>query len=357
MGRRKKNFEAEITNERFSREEKTKKVFAKRILTGKEVQEKLDSSVFLLSVTEDLTKELSALSESSNQVYFIADAGGCLIKIFGSKQLLSKIKENFIIPGVYPDEDSILAKAIGGAIIGNEPIRVDGIGLVKTNGGEWSALSAPIRDTNNESIGAFGFLVPKSSVCEHTMQFVNIAANLLNQNFANRKREVDLHNVKEYHNAVFNQHPFANLTVDNNGIIINISRQAATYFGVIENEIIGTNIANILPIWGNLWQKVKLGNRIENINVDLVNVPGISDYLLSVAPVVLPDATIDGAILAFRDLKKVNNVVNRFTGNWASYTFDDIIGVSVLFKKTVELAKKIALETSPVLISGEIGIG
>lgn len=357
MGRRKKNFEANVTNERFSREEKSKRLFAKKILTGKEVQEKLEDSEFLLRVSAILTHELSSLSDNSNQLFFIADGEGCLINIFGSKHLLVKIKENFIIPGTFPDEDSILAKAIGGAIIGNELFKVDGTSIFKPSSEEWTAIFSPIRDINDESLGAFGFVIPKSSVCEHSIQFVKMATSLINQNIACSKREKDFLNSKEYHNAVFNQHPFANLTVDNYGKIVNISRQAATYFGVIENEIIGTGIVNILPIWESLWQKVRLGNRVENINVDLANVPGVSDYLLSVAPVVLPDATVNGAILAFRDLKKVNNVVNRFTGNWASYTFDDIIGVSSVFKKTIELAKRIALETSPVLISGEIGIG
>ena len=49
--------------------------------------------------------------------------------------------------------------------------------------------------------------------------------------------------------------------------------------------------------------------------------------------------------------------MNRYTGNWASYNFEDIIGVSVPLKKAVDLAKKIALETSPILITGEVGIG
>ncbi len=357
MGRRKKNFEAETTNERFSLEEKSKKVFSKKILTGREVQEKLEKSSFLLGLANDLLQEFSSFASTSEQLFFMSDEVGCLIHLFGNKQLKSKFEDKFIIPGTYPDEDSIIAKAIGGSVIGNEKVRVDGPNYLNHKDEEWSVLCAPIRDVKGESIGAIGCFIPMKMVTEHSMQLINLAASLLNQTIACKERELEFQNTKDYHNAVFNQHPFANLTVDNNGIIVNISRQAATYFGVIENEVIGSEIAKILPSWNEIWQKVKLGNRVENINVDLVNVPGVSDYLLSVAPVVLPDATVSGAILAFRDLKKVNNVINRFTGNWASYTFDDLIGVSLPFKKTIELAKKIAVETSPVLITGEVGIG
>lgn len=357
MGRRKKIIEAETTNERFSHEEKTKRVFSKKILTGKEVQEKLEKSSFLLSVTNGLSQELSSFAANSNQLFFIADGVGCLIHLFGNKQLQVKFEDKFLIPGTYPDENSIIAKAIGSAVIGNEKVRFDGKSQLEHSDEEWSALCAPIQDVKGESLGAIGCFLPKKMVGEHSMQLINLAASLLNQTIACNERELDFQSTKDYHNSVFNQHPFANLTVDNNGTIINISRQAATYFGVIENEVIGTEIAKILPVWNEIWQKVKEGNRVENVNVDLVNVPGVSDYLLSVAPVVLPDATVSGAILAFRDLKKVNNVINRFTGNWASYTFDDLIGVSLPFKKAVDLAKKIAVETSPVLITGEVGIG
>jgi len=357
MGRRKKIIEAETTNERFSHDEKSNRVFSKKILTGKEVQEKLEKSSFLLGITNSLSLELSSFATNSNQLFFIADGVGCLVHLFGNKQLQAKFEEKFIIPGTYPDEDSIIAKAIGGAVIGNEKVRFDGKNLLNHSDEDWSVLCAPIHDVKFESIGAIGCFLPTKMVCEHSMQLISIAASLLNQTIACKEREIDFQNTKDYHNSVFNQHPFANLTVDNNGLIINISRQAATYFGVIESEIIGSGIANILPVWGEIWQKVKMGNRVENVNVDLVNVPGVSDYLLSVAPVVLPDATVSGAILAFRDLKKVNNVINRFTGNWASYTFDDLIGVSLPFKKAVDLARKIAVETSPVLITGEVGIG
>jgi len=357
MGRRKKNVEAEISNERFSPEEKTRKLFTKRILTGKEVQESLDNSVFLIRIADDLIHLLTENSNQYDQVFFIANGEGCLINVFGNEKLVSKLKEHFVMAGTYPDEESILAKVIGGAVIENKITKVDGRSLIKPFTEEWSAVGTPICDTNGETIGAIGCVVSKSSVCNHTMQFMSIVANVINQSLAFKKKEDDYQIEMDYHKAVFNQHPFANLTVDSKGVIINLSRQAANYFGVIENEIIGSSIDNILPNWNEFWQKVKLGNKIENISVDLINIPGVSDYLLSIAPVILPDTTVNGAVLAFRDLKKVNNVVNRFTGNWASYNFEDLIGISVPFKKTVELAKKIALETSPVLITGEVGIG
>jgi transcriptional regulator with PAS, ATPase and Fis domain len=357
MGRRKKNVVAEETKEKFSREELEIMVFKKRILTGKEVQERFDKSAFLVKVAEKSISRLTDYFNKFNHLVFIADAEGCLVHKWGNEKLNASLEENFIIAGTYPNEDSILAKAVGGAIIAGKSFRVDGKSLVQPFDEEWTAIGVPICDAEGITLGAIIFLAAKSYVSDHTLLLTQLVTDVINQYLVFVKKEHNYRLVIDYHNSVYNQHPYANVTIDNNGIITNISRQAAIFFGVLENELIGTGLSNIFPGWEDIWLRIKQGVKVENINIDLCNVPGTTEYLLSVAPIFLSDATLNGAILAFRDLKKVNNVVNRYTGSWASYNFKDIIGISIPIKKTIELAKKIANETSPVLITGEVGIG
>lgn len=357
MGRRKKQIIVEVERGRFSKEELDNKVFKKRILTGKEVIERHEKAVSLVQIAVSSLNRLVEYFSQTKCLLFLSDEEGCLIYVAGSENLLKSAKENYLIPGAYPDEDSIVAKTIGVAIIDAKSIRVDGksfLGNAKTN---WSAVGSPIRNAEGETISSIVLVSESSSITDQSILLLDLVANSIEQNIMFVKKEFDNKVVNNYHSAVFNQHPFANLTIDNEGIITNISRQAAVFFGVLEQELIGTKVTHILPNWGDFWLKVKQGGKIENINIDLANIPINAGYLLSIAPVILPDGQIDGAILAFRDLKKVNNVVNRFTGNWASYTFEDLIGVSIPFKKTVEAAKKIATETTPVLITGEVGIG
>ena len=356
MGRRKKNNVAEIAKERFSQIEKEKLVFSKKILTGKEINEKFTAGALIIDVASKHIETVADYLIKNNNLIFISDGEGCLLQTMGNSKLLSKLKANMIIAGIYPDESSILAKAIGGAVIGNKVTRIDGE-FTEVDSNQWSAIGAPICSLEGETIGSIVTLVPKAQACEHSTIMVSMISKLIDHAFWAMKEEENICNINDYYNAVFNQHPYSNITVDNEGVIANVSHQAAVFFGISESELIGSKISKILPRWDEIQKKVNDGIRVENVNVDLVNIPGISEYLLSVAPIILPDSSIHGAILAFRDLIKVNNVVNRFTGNWASYEFDDIIGVSVPFKKTVELAEKIAGETSPVLIIGEVGIG
>ena len=357
MGRRKKNAQVEEEKGRFSREELEKKVLTKRILTGKEVQERLEKALPLVQTSKKHILKATSYFAKAKILFLLTDEEGCMVDIVGDQGLIELAKDNYLLAGSYPDEDSIIAKAIGSALIDNKFIQFDGKPMGPASKKSWSALASPILNAANETIGTVVLYTETVNISDHSIFLVDQVARAIDLGLHCYQKDLDGIELTNYYNAVFNQHPYANLTIDNDCIITNISRQAATFFGVLEQELVGVNIDQIIPNWAELWVKIKQGNKVENLNVELSNTPVSAGFLLSIAPVIMTDGKLNGAILAFRDLKKVYTVVNRFSGNWASYTFNDLIGVSLPFKKTVETAKKIAIETTPVLITGEVGIG
>ncbi|MHC1702399.1 MAG: sigma 54-interacting transcriptional regulator [Tenuifilaceae bacterium] len=357
MGRRKKQPEVVEVKGRFSHQEIENKVITRRILTGREVQERLEKTSQLVLVSNNQIERLANLFSQSKVIIFLSDEEGCVVHIDGNSNLIESVKDDFLIPGSFPNEESIIAKSIGTALIDANSSKFEG-SLKNQNGAKsWTALGSPIIKADGETIGSLILCTESKLVSEHTIFLLNQVANSIEHEFNFYQKELENIEVKKYFSAVFNQHPYANLTIDNNGLITHISRQAATFFGVLENELVGVEIAKIIPNWSDLWVKISQGIKVENLNIDLSNTPISASFLLSIAPVTLPDGRFEGAILAFRDLKKVYTVVNRYSGNWASYTFNDLIGVSAQFKKTVELAKKVAIDLSPILITGEVGIG
>jgi len=357
MGRKKKQEIVEEVKGRFSQKELDKKVITKRILTGREVQERLEKSSQLVSVSKYQIERLANFFNQSKVLIFLSDDEGCIVHVDGNSSIIESVKQDFLISGSYPNEDSIIAISIGSSLIDAKRNRFDGK-LNNQNGKKgWTALGSPILNSSGETIGSLVLCAESDQISNHTAFLLDQVANSIEHDFKYFHKELEHSDVKVYYNAVFNQHPYANLTINNDGLITNISRQAATFFGVLDKELIGVKIADIIPNWNDLWVKISQGIKVENLNIDLSNTPVSAGFLLSIAPVILPDGKFNGAILAFRDLKKVYTVVNRYSGNWASYTFNDLIGISVPFKKTVELAKKIAIDLSPILITGEVGIG
>ncbi len=61
--------------------------------------------------------------------------------------------------------------------------------------------------------------------------------------------------------------------------------------------------------------------------------------------------------MAFRSIEKVYQLVNKYTGMEARYTFDDIIGKSKIMRQAIDYAETIANSPSTILIEGESGTG
>ena len=190
MGRRKKVVATEETKERFSRKEIESKVFGKKILTGKEVQEKLEESSFLIKTAEKSTNQLIPSFEDSDNVIFVADQTGCIVYVEGDIKLKAKLIEDFVIPGTYPNEDSILAKAIGLAIIDGHSNRVNGNFLTQSLTAEWVAIGSPIVDAEGDIIGAVVLVAVKSNICDHAVMVSKLIAETMHLYLVSEREKI-----------------------------------------------------------------------------------------------------------------------------------------------------------------------
>jgi transcriptional regulator with PAS, ATPase and Fis domain len=66
---------------------------------------------------------------------------------------------------------------------------------------------------------------------------------------------------------------------------------------------------------------------------------------------------VTGGIIILRHIKQVQNLVNRFSGYYATLQFSDIIGESIEIREAIRLATLSASTTSNILLQGESGTG
>ncbi|MBP2649234.1 MAG: modulated sigma54 specific transcriptional regulator, Fis family [Firmicutes bacterium] len=81
-------------------------------------------------------------------------------------------------------------------------------------------------------------------------------------------------------------------------------------------------------------------------------------YLVSIRPIRdLGSKEIEGAVLKLGNIEKVSCVaVNKSVGT-ASFTFEELVGESKVFKQSVALGKKFAVSPENILLTGESGTG
>ncbi|WP_432406528.1 sigma-54 interaction domain-containing protein [Wukongibacter sp. M2B1] len=119
------------------------------------------------------------------------------------------------------------------------------------------------------------------------------------------------------------------------------------------DEIVGKNIEDILP-------KLKKW-KVKEVESDIVKLFG-KEVVAIKAPVKRKNQTI-GYMITIEDVNKIKKIEhelrrkNRRSEHNATYNFDDIICKSDSMKRTIELAKKLALSNSTILIQGESGTG
>ncbi len=156
--------------------------------------------------------------------------------------------------------------------------------------------------------------------------------------------------------TILNLFPDAIVATDQEGIITVCNNRAIELLGVTGREIIGKNIEQVTldPSWVNTYKKgVKWVDELREYK---------KTKLFTTRQPILNEGTIIGAVGTFQEAAKIEQLEHKYRklqtlGLTAKYNFSNIIGESILMKKTVEKAKAYARVDSTVLIEGETGTG
>ncbi|MBS2097297.1 sigma-54 interaction domain-containing protein [Carboxylicivirga linearis] len=190
-------------------------------------------------------------------------------------------------------------------------------------------------------------------------------------NFASAAIEKAIH--AEFHDATMqqkiedtNQYTFAMmnalrigiLSVNTNGEILYANNLACRWVNIRRRDLLTIPIQKLVSQWKNIFKVVSSGEKFVNEEVAISTSDGIAKYNVSVSPIMnQAQSKLIGLVLTIRKLENVYNLVNKYTGMQARFTFNDIIAKSKVMRKLVEYAKNIANSPSTVLIEAESGTG
>ena len=147
------------------------------------------------------------------------------------------------------------------------------------------------------------------------------------------------------------------IAVDRKGRITTFNRVAGKIAGIVPAHAEGRLLSEVLP-------RVVIGDVIKSgqAQVGKLTRMGKTMVLSNKVPVKVGEE-ITGAIETLEDVTKIREYENIVRtkmaekGHIAHFSFEDIVGESPLFKKTIALARKYARVDSTILIEGESGTG
>ncbi len=146
------------------------------------------------------------------------------------------------------------------------------------------------------------------------------------------------------------------IAVDQNGIIEQINHSASTYFQIKEETYLGKNISELLP--SSVVKGIVRDNKpYVDKEVDLKLANKSHSVFLTTEPV-NRKALNGGTVLSFKRAQEINTLTKHFSlSGTQPITFDNILGEVPSMKSVIEMAKKVAVGDSNVLILGESGTG
>jgi transcriptional regulator with PAS, ATPase and Fis domain len=158
------------------------------------------------------------------------------------------------------------------------------------------------------------------------------------------------------------------IIIDSNGIIRHFSKANEPFYGVTADEVLGRHILDVIPTSG-LPVVVRTGRAQVG---DAFSVGG-RHVIVNRYPIKVHDKVI-GAVgkVIFHDLKalltlkqkikKLENTLKKYESEireiyQGRYSFDDLVGTSTRLTQAKDVAKKLSMSESPVLLVGESGTG
>jgi PAS domain S-box-containing protein len=190
----------------------------------------------------------------------------------------------------------------------------------------------------------------------HFFRFVEQLSLLISSKLESELNSSKLEDSLKKNLAILNAVHDGVIAIDYNGFIEQVNHSAAIFLGSNDELLVGKNISEFLP--ANIVKEIVKHNEPcidKEVEITVKN-KRISVYLTSQH---INRKTQSGAtVLSFKSAQEVTHLARNYTTSGTQpITFDDIIGNSSKIESVKDLARKVAIGDSNVLIRGESGTG
>ncbi|HDX7187756.1 TPA: sigma 54-interacting transcriptional regulator [Clostridioides difficile] len=185
---------------------------------------------------------------------------------------------------------------------------------------------------------------------ENILRAIQQAEQILEATKDEQKRRLQIEAMTDFvHDGI--------ITVDKNFKITLFNKSAEKIFGIKKENALYHNVVDVIP-------NTVLPQVVETMEPQIGEIQNIgSTKIITNRVPIIVDGQIQGAVSTFQDSKEISSFEHTIRrsllskGLSAKYTFDDIIHASEKTKDCIELAKKYACYDTPMIITGESGVG
>lgn len=327
------------------------------ILQGSDLAAVLEENEALIQVAKPFMEILYDVLRDSGFSIYLTDRYGVVLTIIGDADILEGQAKARIVVGSDMSEKSTGTNSMGAALHEDCSIQTSGEDHFIKAFYIWTCSAAVIHDENGDIIGCLNLTGWRQSAHPHTLGLVVAAVKSIEHQLTAEKAEMELKGAYEYLSTVMDSMSSGFFAADTKGVVKAVNKNLCRMLEIDREEILRKNAHQLLENWDWIINQLREKNTFENREIIYFGNQKKNRFDLSVYPIKNQNGKITGTVAVFKDIQNVYNMVNKYTGMIAAYTFDDIIGESRSILKLKAQAKSISDSPSTVLIQGESGTG
>ncbi len=327
-------------------------IFSGEILEEEALQHKFSENRDLILTASPYMEQLLNFVKGTNFFILLTDGQGCILNAIGDEKILTEAFELKMIPGANMSEESVGTNAMAMVIKTQEPIQLSGEDHFIKAYHKWTCSASPIKDLENNLIGALNLTGYTESVHPHTLGMVIAASNAIEE-MQKLKEYNTLEDIGNMHiKRVFNAIPVPVLTSDMKGKIKTYNAKAIEVLSNDEKTLKTRDMNSIIENWDKVYEKICVAKQT-SMEISIRSLRNRYPCHLKASTFLNVKEDTMEIVYVFDEVKKIKNK----NEHQVYYTFDKIIGKAENFEKIIQYAKKIADSKSTILLLGESGTG
>ncbi len=329
----------------------------RRFLSPVAMEQTLAEHQELIEVSRPFMKHLYSLVAGSGFIVILSDQDANLLESLGDPETMEIAERNDLDKGANWAEEEAGTNGIGIALVERKPVQVSGPEHYCKGLHFWTCSAAPIFDEDHQIIGALQLSGPAENAFIHTLGMVATSVNVIEEELQLRKKNNELVCMNNHLNFIMEYIKDGILIVDRDGIITQANPAACQLFNLSQRELQGSSVKEIIGSAQATMEMLATGKAYNDEEIMFEGRNGNMHLLASGKAIYDNHGDINGGIIFIEPMKNVKNLVNRFSGAHARFSFDDIIGDNPELREAINIATLAAGNDSNVLIVGESGTG
>jgi transcriptional regulator with PAS, ATPase and Fis domain len=334
-----------------------KKERPNRLLSADELDDRLLQNKQLISISTPFLKNLHHYLRGTGSVMILTDDEGCILSIYGDDSIKGKATEINVEVGSFMNEASAGTNAIASCLVEDRPIQITGDDNYLDIFKNWTCSSMPIHNAFGNIIGSFSLIGEKRDLHPHTLGIAISTAKFIEDRLETIKYHRETEDAYMYVNTIINTFSFGILALDIEGKIQRANLSSGRLLKADSKELIGKSISGFIPDYKTILKVVRAKTFIRDEEVEFKVAGKKERFIINSHPLYDSEQKLIGILLSFREFKRIMNLVHKYSGMTARYTFKDIIHKSQQMQRIIQYAKIVAASPSTILINGDSGTG